>query len=926
MPVTRPVLALALLSACAAAAPAARAQDLDIPFQKFVLENGLQVVIHEDHSDPVVAVYVSYHVGSAREERGRSGFAHLFEHMLFQGSQHVGDDQHFKLISEAGGTLNGTTNDDRTLYFETLPANQLELALWLEADRMGFLLPAVTQAKLDNQRDVVKNERRQNYENRPYAQARGVVAEALYPPDHPYSWITIGSQEDLTAASLDDVHSFFRRWYGPNNATLAIGGDVDTQKTLALVKKWFGPIARGPEVAKPAPRPVALAQSKRLVMEDKVKLPQISWTWPTVPMGSPEEPALDLLASALAQGKSSVLERAFRIDRPLARDVSAFHSAQELAGTFTISVTAAPGASLDEIEAEMGRVLGNVAREGVSAETLDRLKTREKASRVRRFETVSGRTGSLAVANTFFDDPNHAAAELRGLLAVTPAQVRQAMERWIQRKPAVVMSVVPEGSIALAASGRTIDQVAMEGEITRSKQPPAGPRPSFKTPEIWRGALANGAALMGTRTAEVPLTTISIALPGGGRAEQPSTRGIASLTANLLEEGTKALSTTELAETLDGLGASLSVSADDDEISLVLTTLDETRDAALAILGDVLLEPRFDPADFERIVRERLTSIDTRGDSIRTIAGNVWSRILYGDGTIDGMPSAGTRATVEGLTLSNVRDFHRVATDPKRATVTVVGNLGADDARRMLEPLVRRWEKGTFSAAAAAKEASAARALAAGLASPRVFLVDKPGAAQSEVRIGHLSVATTDADYYPLTVLNYVLGGAFSSRINMNLREDKGYTYGARSSFSGGLEPGPFAASGGIHTAVTKEAVAEFLKELRGILDGITEEELAFAKSALAQSAARQYEGSRARLGLLENVRKYGYPDDYPEQQLRQLDALTVAELKTLARKHLKPESMAILVVGDKAKVMDGLATLGLGEVVELDIDGAPIR
>jgi zinc protease len=364
-------LVLALLMPAAPDA-AAQSPSVELPFTKVVLDNGLQVVIHEDRSDPVVAVYVLYHVGSGREEVGRSGFAHLFEHLMFQGSEHVGDDQHFKIVSEAGGTLNGTTNRDRTNYFETLPSNQLETALWLEADRMGYLLPAITQAKLDNQREVVKNERRQNYENVPYRQAAGKVMEALYPPDHPYHWLTIGSHEDLTAASLEDVHAFFRRWYGPNNATLAIGGDVDTAQALALVRKWFGGIPRGPEVAPPAQRPVRLDGNVRLVMEDKVKLPELSLIWPSVPRGHADEAALELLTAILSANKSAVLDRALTIDQVLASRVSASQAGDELAGEFDITVRAAPGTDLDTLEQAVLRLLAGLAADGVDPEQLQR--------------------------------------------------------------------------------------------------------------------------------------------------------------------------------------------------------------------------------------------------------------------------------------------------------------------------------------------------------------------------------------------------------------------------------------------------------------------------------------------------------------------------------------------------------------------------
>jgi zinc protease len=443
-----------------------------IPFRKFVLDNGLELVVHEDHSDPVVAVYVYYHVGSAREEKGRSGFAHLFEHMLFQGSEHVGDDQHFKLVQGAGGTLNGSTTSDRTNYFEVLPSNQLELALWLESDRMGFLLPAMTQAKLDNQRDVVKNERRQNYENRPYGQSEGVIEAALYPPDHPYSWLTIGSQEDLSAASLDDVKGFFRRWYGPNNATLAIGGDVKTDEVVALVKKYFGSLPRGPEVETPKPRPTSLAAEKRLVMEDRVKLPELSLTWPSVPAHASDEAALDVLAAILAANNSAILDKAFKIDAQLASEVRASNRSRELAGEFSITLRPNPGVTLDTLEEKTRALLAKLSKDGVDPKQLERVKSRYEAGAIRRLETVGQRTATLADSNTFTKNPGYFDEEVRRRLAVTPDDVRAVLDRYVLGKPAVVLSVVPEGKSALAAAGSSSDGKGLAAAVEASWKDP----------------------------------------------------------------------------------------------------------------------------------------------------------------------------------------------------------------------------------------------------------------------------------------------------------------------------------------------------------------------------------------------------------------------------------------------------------------------
>jgi zinc protease len=901
------------------------AQEIDIPFEKHVLDNGLEVVLHEDHSDPVVAVYVYYHVGSAREEVGRSGFAHLFEHMMFQGSQHVGDDQHFKLVQEGGGTLNGTTNRDRTNYFETLPANQLELALWLESDRMGFLLPSVTLEKLDNQREVVKNERRQNYENRPYGREAGATTAALYPADHPYSWLTIGSHEDLTNASLEDVHAFFRRWYGPNNATLAIGGDIDPTRTLELVRKYFGSIPRGPAVAKPAPRPVSLEGDRRVVIEDNVRLPQLTFTWPTVPMFHEDEPALSMLASILSANKSSILDRGLTIDRTLATRVSAYASGGELAGEFEITLQPKPGVSLDQLELETRALITKLLADGIDPAQLERTKNRYEADVVRRLETASSRTSHLAHFNTFLGTPDYAAESLAKHLAVTPDDVRRVLERYVAGRPAVLVSTVPAGQLPLAASGRNQDALAQEASLDRTRKPEPGPEPPFHSPRVWHSELANGVRVTGTPYTELPLAQIDLYVPAGRLHADPAQAGIASLTARLLNDGTRELSTTELTEELEAIGARLSIRSDDQEIELSLNVLEKHLPRAVELLGDIITEPRFAEDDFERAKDDRLVAIRTRDDDIAETAQRAFMRLMFGD-TPRGTASQGTEETISRLTRDDVAAFWASNGIPNGARMTVVGNLDADDVDDLFAALTERWkarEPGLIEASFQAGEelADGEPVVVAGL-----YLIDKAGASQSQIRIGQRSIAATHPDWYGLSVLNYILGGSFSSRINLNLREDKGYTYGARSRFTGDVLPGSFVASSGVRGDVTKESVVEFMKELGAILEGVTDEELAFTKKALVQAMGRRFESTGALGAFLNEISTYGHPDNYLELRLNELMELAPADLRALARKHLDPEQMVILVVGDEAAVEPGLAHLGYGKVRPLDIDGRPAQ
>ncbi len=879
--------AVFLFSACSALKhePA-----LTIPYEKHVLPNGLEVVIHEDHSDPVVAVYVQYHVGSAREEPGRSGFAHLFEHMLFQGSEHVGDDQHFKLVQEAGGTLNGSTTRDRTNYFEVLPANQLELALWLESDRMGWLLPGMTQEKLDLQRDVVKNERRQNYENRPYGMGGAWISAQLYPAEHPYHWLTIGSQEDLTAASLDDVKSFFSRWYGPNNATLAIGGDIDPKAALALVEKYFGSIPRGPEVVKPAAQPVKIAADERIAAEDRVKNPELTLTWTGVERNHADDAALDILARVLTANDTSILRRALTIDEQLCADVSAQNDSGELAGEFSITLRANPGVTLDTLETKTRGILAQLASKGFDGRALEQVQGRYESDLLRRQESVGQRTSMLANLNCFDKDPGAWKQDLERHLAVEPADVKRVLQHYVVGQHSIALSIVPKGKLELAARGSSpapkIGSTAIAGrapaaemvavrnaaadKFDRSLKPAAGPAPAFRAPAVWHDVWPNAVNVTASPYHEVPLAVLTLAVPAGQVYESEKDAGIAALTAELLTQGTAKRTALEFRAELERLGASLNARAGDEELVLSLNVPDKHLSEAAELLAEVVLEPRFAKEDFERLQKERLVAIDSRADQIGTIAGNAWRKLLHGDSAL-GLPSAGTHESVAALSPAAVREFWSSHAAPVSARITYVGALSATELRGVLTRLVNGWTSAVRVAQPAPEHRPAVE-------HTRIYLIDKPGAAQSEIRVGQLCDTALSPRWYALQVLNQPLGGNFSSRINMNLREDKGYTYGARSSFDGGRSWGQFVASAGVQTEMTKkdgtevrvsrESVHEFMKEIQGILDGPTEKELAFTKDSLQQGALRQYESMMAINGYLENISRFGYPDDYAAKRL----------------------------------------------------------
>jgi len=898
---------------------------LEIPYRKHVLANGLQVVLHEERAAPVVAVYVYYHVGSAREEPGRSGFAHLFEHMLFQGSAHVEVNEHFRRIQGAGGTLNGTTNQDRTNYFETLPSQHLELALWLESDRMGHLLPAMTREKLDNQRDVVMNERRQTYENRPYGLVHETCLAALYPPGHPYRTPTIGSMEDLERASLDDVAAFFRRWYGPNNATLAIGGDVDPAQALELAERWFGPLPRGPEVQPLSPWPVVLDGDRARVLEDDVAQPQLSLVWPTVEAWHPDEPALNLLADALSANRSSLLDRRLILEEELASDVLISHQAGELAGALSIHVRPNEGVSLARLERRVDELIRELARDGVDPGRLERLQTRREGYRVRGLETVAARTNALAFYNCFHGDPGRIGRDLERHRRVRVEDVRRAADAYLVERPRVVLSTVPRGRRDLASRAPDAPPSAPP-EPDRRHAPPPSERPAFRSPAVHRRLEPGAPRLLRTREDRVPLVRLAVGLDGGRLRESPARLGLSTLVASLLEEGTRRSDSAALVDELDGLGATLDVSAGDDDVVVRFSVLADRLEEGLDLVEEIVFEPRFDPDDFERVRRKRLLDIATRGDRIRELAADSFARLVFGSGSLLGQPPGGTRETIEPLAVEDARGFWSAALDRlENAWIALVGPGDAAGAERRLA----RWRERAARAGGGGATAGADRGApgtAPGAPAGRVYLLDKPGAAQSEIRVGHRGVGQTHPDFFPLQALNHPLGGSFASRINLNLREDKGYTYGAGSAFTGGAEAGVFVVATAVRTADTAAALRELLLELRRARLGFREDEAEFTRRALGQSLLCAYEATSSRLGFLVNLARHGLPDDYPARRLAWLERLTPAALDELAARHLRPDEAVVLVVGDARRVRPDLEAAGLGEVSAVDAYGVPLE
>ncbi|PSK93041.1 M16 family metallopeptidase [Taibaiella chishuiensis] len=916
-----------------------KGSDIVIPYEKYVLPNGLTLLIHEDHSDPIVHVDVTYHVGSAREEIGKSGFAHFFEHMMFQGSDNVADEEHFKVITEAGGTLNGTTNRDRTNYFETVPANQLEKMLWLESDRMGFLIDAVTQKKFEVQRATVKNERGQNYDNRPYGLVGEVTSKNLYPYGHPYSWLTIGYIEDLNRVNADDLKNFFLRWYGPNNAIVTVGGDVDPKQVVALVTKYFGSIPAGPKVEPvKLPAPV-LNQDRYVSMTDNyAKLPMLRMVYPGSASFTKDEVALDCLAEIIGQGKNSIFYKNF-IKTNKAVSASASNPATELAGEFSITVLPYPGQKLSDMEKLVRESFTEFEKRGITDEELSKYKNSTEANLIYQLESVSGKVSQLASYATFTGNPNYIGKQLQATRSLTKADVMSAYNRYIKGKYATIVSVQTKGSEGnvAAADNYTVSEAGYKApdygysklkynkakdNFDRSKMPAAGPGVVVKAPEFWQKTLPGGIKAIGTVSNEIPVVTISINIKGGKMIDgyTPDKTGLASLFSDMMNEDTKNYTAEAFATALDNLGSSIDVSTGEDNTTINVRTLHKNLDKTLQLLEERLLHARFTQEAFISNQKKTSESVKNALNRPTYVADNVFSRMMYGTESPYGKSTDGTEATIARIQLADIENFYKNYFSHKDAEVIVVGDVPEAEITGKLGFLQQMPGNDVQLPALPATPASGPM---------KVYFVDVPNAAQTEFRVGYVTDLKYDAlqDYYKAGVMNYPLGGAFNSRLNLYLREDKGWTYGARSYFTGDKYTGSYTFGAGIKADATDSALVDVFR----IIDeyrkgGIKEDELKFTQSSMTQSEARKYETGFQKAIFLDRILTYNLPKDVSEQQNKVLNQLTVSDINALATRYVPEQSKLIVVlVGDKAKLMDRIKAKGY-EVAELDKFGAPVK
>jgi len=911
-----------------------KGNEIVIPFEKYELPNGLTVIISEDHSDPVVHVDVTYHVGSAREEIGKSGFAHFFEHMMFEGSDHVADKEHFKIVTESGGTLNGSTNRDRTNYFETVPSNQLEKMLWLESDRMGFLLDAVTQQKFEIQRETVKNERGQNYDNRPYGLASEVTSKALYPYGHPYSWLTIGYVEDLNRVGVNDLKNFFLRWYGPNNATLTIAGDVNTKDVLQKVEKYFGPIPRGPEVKPVQLEPVKLSNTEYVSYVDNyAKLPMLQITYPTVRDFSEDMAPLECLAQVLGQGKTSFLYQNL-IKSQKALRASAYSSLDELAGTFVFSVIALPGHNLAEMEKLVNQSLQDFEKKGVTDDDILKFKNGFESRTINRLASVSGKASQLAAFETFTGNPNMISKLLNMYQKVTKEDVMRVYNKYIKNKSSVVLSVLPKGKEDLIAGpdNFTVDSTHYKhpdygydklkynkpkDNFDRSVQPPSGKNVVVKVPDFWKKSFGNNITAIGVENDEIPMVNLNIYLKGGTILEQNNLAkaGTASLFAEMMNEDTKNKTGEEISLELDKLGSAIRVDNTTDAIVFSVQSLAKNLDKTIDILKEKILQPKFTEEAFERVKKQLLANIRNSKSQAAVVADVVFDRLNYGGENILGLPDYGTEQTVQNITLADIQNYYDNIISSDGANVVVVGDVKEKDILPQLNFLNQLPKKSISLPSLPAASA---------VEKTKIYVVNIPHAAQTEFRVGYVTNLKYDAtgDYYKATLANYNLGGGFNGRFNIRLREDKGWTYGARSLFAGDKYSGTFYFSSGIRADATDSALAEVIGLLKNYnISGPDKEEVAFMKSSIGQSDARNYETGNQKANFVAKILRYDLPGNFVDQQTKILNNISTDEIDQLAKKYFDLNKMNILLVGDANLFLPGLKNFGY-EIVELDADG----
>ncbi len=884
---------------------------IDIPYKKFVLNNGLTLIVHEDHKAPIVAVNVWYHVGSKNETKGKTGFAHLFEHLMFNGSEHFNDD-YFQAMERVGATdMNGTTNEDRTNYFEDVQTSAVDLALWMESDRMGHLLGAIDQAKLDEQRGVVQNEKRQG-ENRPYGRKIAwAISENSYPENHPYHWQTIGYMQDLDSASLSDVKNWFKKYYGAANAILSIAGDVNTDSIKLKVEKYFGDIPPGPPIEHQKIWIAKMTGTKRMTMQDRVPQARVYEVWNVPEYGAQDLAYLDLLSDVLAMGKTSRLYKRLVYDEQIATDVHAYYSPGEIGSQFQIVATAKEGIPLSRIESEIDEELNKLLKDGPTKEELEKVKANHISTFVRGIERIGGFGGTsdiLAQGEVFTGSPDFYKTRLNWVNNSTPQDIKEAGIRWLTDGK-FILEVLPYPDYTTSVS--TVD---------RSKLPETGTPPEAKFPDFQETTLSNGLKIILAKRTSVPLVEFNLVVNAGFSADQFGVPGLASLTSDMMDEGTKSLDALRISDELLKLGAHLYSGSNVDNSTVSLSTLKFNMDKSLNLFADIILKPSFPEKELTRLKKERLAAIEQEKASPILAGFRVLPILLYGKNSAYGTTwrGNGDKETIEKITRDDLVKFHNTWFKPNNAALIIAGDASLDELKPKLEKLFSGWKRGEVPEKKMGNVKNADK--------PVVYLINIPDAPQSVIFAADIVPPKSEMNDIAAETANNIFGGMFTSRINMNLREDKHWTYGARSVIRGLRAQRPFVTYAPVQTDKTRDAMQEMSKELTQFVGSKppTEDELQKAKQNQVLELPGRWETIGDVVDYLTDIVVYNLQDNYYKTYAPNVKNLNISDIKKAANKIIKPGNMIWIVVGDQSKIEQGIKNLGY-EVKIINSEGEEI-
>ena len=879
-----------------------------IEFEKLTLSNGMDLVLHQDTALPIVSVNVWYHVGSKDEEPGKTGYAHLFEHLMFEGSKNH-NKSFFEPLQDIGATLNGSTTPDRTNYWENVPSNYLELALWLESDRMGFLTDALDQNRFDIQRDVVKNERRQSYENRPYGMASIYLQQALYPLPHPYHWPTIGFHEDLNAATLEDAKKFFREFYSPSNASLSIAGDFDVDKTKTQVEKYFGSLKQGPSLNRKSNMESMIQGKTSITLYDKVLLPKLILAWPSTPRFHEDEAALSILASILGAGKVSRLHKTLVYERRIAQSVGVGNGPSEIAGEFYLEATAAPDHSIKEIEDAVLGEIEKIQKEPPSQEELQRIKNVMELQRIRQMAQVGGfggRANRLNSFNVFAGDPGLINTDFERYIAVTPEDISRVAQTYLSAR-LVSLVVLPEPSFNQTPE-----------DVDRSLKPSPEKQKKFNPPVTKRTKLGNGLNVLLVEKQELPIVTFGLLLGSGASTDPSNKPGLSALTSSMLQEGTTSHTSQEISSEFEFMGTQLNISVGRERTVFSTATIDRYFAKAMELISDIVKNPSFPPDEFDRIRKERLTSLRRLRDDSTALASRVAPGLIYGSDSAYGHPIGGTEESVGAFEIEDLIEYWKANYDPDSATLLVVGNVSLDDVKDITNKYFGDWNV-KITDNQLEKPMESLYSHSANL----IYLLDKPGAAQSIIRCGVLGPPRINANYSSLILLDSIFGGQFTSRLNMNLRQDKGYSYGYRSWIDWHKKSSLFGFGGAVETDVTGDALNETIKEARRIIADtpVSRNEFESAKAGLIREFPSLFETQGQILEGLAQIVSYDLPDDYYNHIIDEIASTSLEDVNRVAKEILSKDRLVTLLVGDRSVIEEQIKTLGW-DICLLDHNG----